>query len=340
MIGRRNRIYLLLTLAAILGCQACHSALATRRAAPPETGSQPKASSPAPNADPSQTPSLTPSPTLTLSPRPRVTSTLPPSLTPTRLSGATQIASRDGMILRYVPAGEFLMGSTANEAGADSDEIPQHTVFLDSFWIDQTEVTNAMFAAFLNAQGNQVEGNAPWLDAGDEDALLVQIGGIWQPKAGFEAFPVIEVSWYGARAYCQWAGRSLPSEAQWEKAARGSNGQTYPWGPEIACDKAQVANCTGRLHAVGSKPAGASPYGALDMAGNVWEWVADWYDPAYYASSSAQNPGGPEAGETRVLRGGAWEYDWKHARAANRRHNGPAASLHEYGFRCALAVAP
>jgi formylglycine-generating enzyme required for sulfatase activity len=244
------------------------------------------------------------------------------------------------MTLLFVPAGEFLMGSTAADAGADGDEIPQHTVFLDSFWIDQTEVTNAMFAAFLNERGNQMEGNAAWLDAGDEDALLAQTGGIWQPKAGFEAFPAIEVTWYGAQAYCQWARRSLPSEAQWEKAARGSEGQIYPWGTETACDKAQVANCNAVLQAVGSKPAGASPYGALDMAGNVWEWVADWYDPAYYADSPVENPGGPETGETRSLRGGAWEYDWKHARAANRRHNGPAASMHEYGFRCALPVPP
>ncbi len=278
--------------------------------------------------------------TLTFSPSPTDTHTPTPT-TPnisTLSPGATHIFPIDGMVLVYVPAGEFLMGSTEVDQGADYDEMPQHSVYLDAFWMDRTVVTNAMFAVFLNALGNQIEARTTWLDAGDEDVLIIQQAGVWQAVEGYENYPAVEVSWYGAQAYCHWAGRRLPSEAEWERAARGMDGRVYPWGDEIDCDHAEYANCSGGLLPISSNPLGASPYGVLGLSGNTWEWVADWYADGYYSDLPSENPFGPLDGGTRVLRGGSWEYDWKHLRSANRRHNGPAVSMHDYGFRCVLSA--
>jgi serine/threonine-protein kinase len=246
----------------------------------------------------------------------------------------------------HVPAGEFTMGSDEY-----SDEQPVHTVYLDGFYIDETEVTNAQFAQFLNEQGNQEEGGVTWLDIGDEDCLISQSGGQYQPKSGYSDHPVIEVSWYGANAYCQWAGKRLPTEAEWEKAARGTDGRTYPWGNDFDCHKGNFddeqeiddyvvsggPNCDGyvRTAPVGSYSDGASFYGALDMAGNVWEWVADWYDSGYYAVSPENNPKGPASGDGRVIRGGSWDYDAAFVRAAYRLRNFPGNTNYDVGFRCA-----
>jgi len=230
------------------------------------------------------------------------------------------------------------MGSHDGDPGADADEKPAHNVDLDAYWIGQTEVTNAMYAIFLNDQGNQQEGGSVWFDTLADDPKLVKNDGTWWPKSGYEDFPVVEVTWYGARAYCSWIGGRLPTEAEWEKSARSSDGRFYPWGEGIDCQHAQYANCGGKTLPVGSKPVGASPYGLLDLSGNVWEWVADWYQDDYYLQSPAENPLGPETGVARVLRGGSYDYDWKHVRSANRRNNGPATSVNDYGFRCALDV--
>jgi formylglycine-generating enzyme required for sulfatase activity len=159
-------------------------------------------------------------------------------------------------------------------------------------------------------------------------------------ERGFEDHPATQVSWYGAQAYCQWAGARLPTEAEWEKAARGIDGRLYPWGNEAPnCDKAQYGDCGGMTVPVGSRPAGASRYGVLDMGGNVWEWVADWYGPAYYSSSPAQNPQGPDSGERRVFRGGSWGYPPAFLRTADRARNRPTYAGFNVGFRCA-ATAP
>ena len=317
------------------------------RAADAEPTQMPTVST-TPAASFTSVPTLTPLPTeiITASPTATYTTQITPSatpiptasLTPTLEPGATQVSLRDSMLLRYVPAGEFLMGSTDQSLGADYDEKPQHSVYLDAFWIDQTEVTNAMYAVFLNEMGNQVEERATWLDAADEDVLLVELDGHWQPKSGADNFPVVEVTWYGAQAYCQWVGRRLPTEAEWEKAARGTDARSYPWGEEQDCSKAQVANCHSILTDVGSKPGGSSPYGIFDMSGSVWEWVADWYAEDYYAHSPASNPSGPTEGMARALRGGSYDYNWKHARTADRRLNGPANSMNDYGFRCVLSA--
>jgi formylglycine-generating enzyme required for sulfatase activity/tRNA A-37 threonylcarbamoyl transferase component Bud32 len=247
---------------------------------------------------------------------------VPPTNTPTPSAPLDMV---------HVPAGEFIMGS---DEGA-GDEQPVHTVYLDAFYIDETEVTNAQFAQFLNEQGNQEEGGVTWLDIGNENCLITESGGQYQPKSGYSDHPVIEVSWYGANAYCQWAGKRLPTEAEWEKAARGTDERTYPWGEGIDCDHAQYSECGGRTVPVGSKPKGVSPYGALDMAGNVWEWVADWYDSGYYALSPENRPEGPASGGGRVIRGGSWLNDGAIVRAAHRDWFDPVVAYYLVGFRCA-----
>ncbi|MBN1583608.1 MAG: formylglycine-generating enzyme family protein, partial [Anaerolineae bacterium] len=251
-----------------------------------------------------------------------------PTLTPTLGLGSTHISEQDGMVMVYVPAGEFLMGSPNAGQDAQDDEKPQHTVYLDAFWIDQTEVTNAMFARFVSDTGYETGAQArgwAWVLVGTQWKEVT--GADWQhPQGpitsidGLDDHPVVQIGWDDANAYCQWAGRQLPTEAQWEKAARGTDGLVYPWGDSFDGSKLNFcdANCFidwqdadsddgyARTAPVGSYPAGASPYGGLDMIGNVWEWVLDWYGRSYYASSPDQNPTGPTTGEERGLRGGGW----------------------------------
>ena len=262
---------------------------------------------------------------------------------------STRTRSADGMAMVYVPAGEFEMG----HAGGASDEDPVHTVALDSFWIDQTEVTNAQFAAFLNEQDNQVDDGVAWLKLEFEGCLIERVGGQYRPKSGYADHPVVEVSWYGAAAYCEWVGARLPTEAEWEYAARGPQGLVYPWGDGFDCSRGNFDDetqmdayavvggedgCDGyeRTAPVGTFPAGASWCGTLDMAGNVWEWVADWYGSEYYSHSPSRNPAGPSSGTDRVLRGGSYYVTQGHDRAPNRNHYVPAVRYDFLGFRCVL----
>ena len=282
-----------------------------------------------------------------------------PKLTPPP-DGGLRIAKEDDMPLVFVPAGEFLMGSATDDARADEDEKPQHAVYLDAYWIDQTEVTNAMFARFVAATGYQTDaerqgGGWLWTAANRGEFLA---GANWQHPhgpsttiAGLENHPVVQVSWHDAAVYCAWAGRRLPTSAEWEKGARGPNGQTHPWGE--APPAGHLANLADRNlnypwaegalddgHAytapVGSYPAGASPYGALDMAGNVYEWVADWYGRDYYSVSPPANPLGPTTGQVREVRGGAWASAGNFLRSAYRNWKEPDRPHDIYGFRCAL----
>ncbi len=257
--------------------------------------------------------------------------TTTPTPTPTPTLGDTWTRSADGMAMVYVPSGEFEMGSTEG----DSDEQPVHTVALDGFWIDQTEVTNAQFAAFLNKQSNQMELDPTWLGLESEDCMIEREGGEYQPKSGYTNYPVTEVSWYGAVAYCEWAGGRLPTEAEWEYTARGPDGHVYPWGNDApTCEQAQFGECSMHTVPVGSLPDGASWCSALDMAGNVWEWVADWYDSDYYGRSPSQNPAGPSSGEHRGLRGGSWHVGPGYVRSDLRYWAPPDALLFYVGFRC------
>jgi len=258
--------------------------------------------------------------------------------------GSTQVSTVDGMVMVYVPAGEFTMGQETYEG----DSRPIHTVILDAFWIDKTEVTNRMFSSFLNSVGNQSESGVAWFDDTDDDVLILQKDNFWQPKKDFENHPVIEVNWYGAKAYCNWVGKRLLTEAEWEKAAKMGR-RPYPWGQGISCNRGNWddeivvddyvipggVGCDGfeRTSPVGSFPEGASPYGALDLAGNVWEWVADWYDSEYYADHPLENPKGPLLGDERVRRGGSWSSYIYHT--SYRSQLEPVKTQYDLGFRCA-----
>ncbi len=257
----------------------------------------------------------TPTPVL-----PTSTPTLvPPTPTPALGIGSTMISEKDGMEMVYVPAGEFLMGSPEGEG--EDDEHPQHTVFLDAYWIDKTEVTVAQYRRCAEAGSCSAPGTGSTCTYGDDN----------KPK-----HPVNCVDWSQAEAYCEWAGRRLPTEAEWEMAACGTDGRVYPWGhQEPDATLANLAPNVGSTTPVGQYPAGVSPYGALDMVGNVWELVADWYDESYFASSPRENPTGPATGFPHVMRGGSWTNDLNIVRAALRSWLYPGDRLGFVGFRCA-----
>jgi formylglycine-generating enzyme required for sulfatase activity len=263
----------------------------------------------------------------------------------------TEIRTSDGMAMVYVPTGQFQMGSTFDERTK-----PVHSVAVDAFWIDQTEVTNAMYSAFLNESGNQVEEGVSWWEPGAGHRGIIyghidEVDGVFRPRSGYEDYPVVEVSWYGASAYCAWAGGRLPTEAEWEYAARGPEALVYPWGNTLDGTRANYCDvsCTydwrdtalddgfAYWGPVGNYPAGASWCGALDMAGNVWEWVKDWWSENYYANSPGDNPQGPDTGTLRVARGGSWFDNGGPAGVAIRAVLTPSSyRMHWVGFRCVL----
>jgi len=231
----------------------------------------------------------------------------------------------------FVPAGVFIMGS---DVGAD-DERPRREVYLEAFYIDKYEVTNAEYVDFLNAVENHLErcGGYVCIDTKDEDpdSHILYKAGRYTVEAGYENHPVIKVSWYGAKAYCEYYGKRLPSEAEWEKAARGTDGRVYPWGDEFDASRANTDYRVGDTTPVGSYPAGISPYGAYDMAGNVWEWVADWYR-AYPGSDYQFDFFGQKY---KVVRGGSWNHPGHDARCSYRDIAHPARRILVVGFRCA-----
>ncbi len=257
------------------------------------------------------------------------TAPLPASLSP----DGRLVSTVDGMPLVHIPAGTFEMGS---ESG-NPDQSPVHTVSLDEYYIDATEVTNAMYATFLNEMGNQTEGGVTWLDTHSPRVLITDKSGEWQSRPNWDNYPIVAVSWFGANAYCTWAGRQLPTEAQWEFAAKGSEGFRFPWGnADPDCDHARYAGCGTSPVEVGSLTLGATPLGIFDLAGNVAEWVNDRYAPDYYLQSPAHNPTGPSNGYYRVIRGGYWGSVYLPLQTSNRDWAG--ADTHEgyIGFRCVL----
>ena len=236
-----------------------------------------------------------------------------------------QIFSPPGMVL--IPAGEFLMGSTEGLP----DMKPLHKVYLDAYYIDKYEVTNEEFCQFLNEKGNQEEGGTTWININD-DCLIEYTNGKYQPKPGYENYPVIEVSWYGACAYARWRGKRLPTEAEWEKAARGGLvGKKYPWGDSIDPDKANYGANIGEATPVGSYP--SNGYGLYDMAGNVWEWCSDTYNENYYSKSPPRNPTGSPRGSVWVNRGGSWNSDARNCGSAVRFFSVPAFRCNNLGLR-------
>jgi len=220
----------------------------------------------------------------------------------------------DDAVYVYVPEGEFTMGS--GDGGAN--EQPVHKIFLDAFWIMRTEVTNSQYARCVRAGVCTAPDNAVWKDV------------------RYAEHPVVNVDWNQSVTYTEWVGGSLPTEAQWEKACRGDDLRTYPRGdgePGAALLNFDGSG-VGETKAVGSYPTGASPYGTLDMAGNVWEWMADWYGESYYSQSPERNPTGPDGGQWRVWRGGSYVSSSTYARCAYRRNSNNPDYRDDYlGFR-------
>jgi formylglycine-generating enzyme required for sulfatase activity len=239
---------------------------------------------------------------------------------PTTAAGQQhEMTGKDGAPMVLVPAGEFMMG---DNQGSD-DEKPAHRVHLDAFYMDKYEVTVGQYAKFLEATG--LEPPTEWATMN---------------KSQHQKRPVVYVDWSDANTYCRWAGKRLPTEAEWEKAARGTDGRMYPWGNDPP-DRLRANygkekwNDHQALVPVGTLHDGKSPYGIYDMAGNVWEWTSDWYDKNAYKNSSAQNPKGAVSGEYKVLRGGSWYFNPQYLRSAFRNLNKPTNRINVIGFRCA-----
>lgn len=227
----------------------------------------------------------------------------------------------DGALMALIPAGEFQMGSDYGEP----DEEPVHTVYLDAFYMDIYEVTNALYKKFVDATGHKAP--SYWSD----------------PKSNAPDQPVVGVTWHDAKAYCDWSGKRLPTEAEWEKAARGGLvGKTYPWGD---IDDTGPPGTGTHPGVSGAYPIGnfaPNGYGLYDMSRNAWEWCVDWYGEDYYAKSPRENPKGPSSGKTRILRGGSWFAGISTPLPVSYRYSyDPERSSNLIGFRCAgTAVSP
>jgi formylglycine-generating enzyme required for sulfatase activity len=303
---------------------------------------------------PTHTPTHTPTstPTSTPTPTPTFTSTTTPTQTPTPTLGigSSWVSPMDNMEMVFVPEGPFTMGITIEQIVAEcqkagipcrsswySNATPPHHVVLDSFWMDKTEVTNAMYSLCVQTGVCQPPSN---------HASATRDSYYGNPE--YDNYPVIYVSWVEAQTYCGWAGRRLPTEAEWEKTARGTNAYLYPWGNTFpSCSLAnftrypyyQMPDCIGDTSPVGSYPSGASPYGALDMTGNVWEWVADVYGRDYYSQSPEENPQGPASGNYRITKGGGFGNTENFINSPFRGTAGPGTNslsgARDVGFRCA-----
>jgi formylglycine-generating enzyme required for sulfatase activity len=229
------------------------------------------------------------------------------------------LAKQDERSMVLVPAGEFLMGSLTG----DADEKPMRRVYLDAYFMDKDQLVVGQYAKFLEATSHNVP---------PEWNIM--------SRAMHRNRPVVNVVWADAAAYCKWAGKRLPTEAEWEKAARGTDGRTYPWGNEPPSKfhgnmKKELWNNHMGLSPVGMFEDGRSPYGINDMAGNVWEWVSDWYDPNYYQTAPLRNPTGPPTGSHKVVRGGSWGSGPEGLRASERETRLPSFQGFGTGFRCA-----
>jgi formylglycine-generating enzyme required for sulfatase activity len=260
-----------------------------------------------------------PLPVLEPEPPPAADESKPPLAAARNSRGFLEAVLFNGTAMVQVPAGEFTIGSPPGQG--DDDEHPAHRVFISAFWLGKSEVTFAQFDVFCADSGRPLPADEGW---------------------GRGSRPVIHVTWEDADAYCRWLSKKsgrrfrLPSEAEWEKAAR----ERYPWGRKSP-DRTLV-NMKGRddgyefTAPVGAFPPGASSYGILDMAGNVWEWTSDWYDAGYYRASPGRDPRGPVGGESRSVRGGSWANGPELIRSANRSSERPGSRLNVLGFRVAM----
>lgn len=247
----------------------------------------------------------------------------------------------DNMEMVYVPAGIFSMGAREDDDPAKNDEKPMHSVYLDGYYIDRYEVTSSQFAAYLNANPIAIR----WVPS-NNISNLQKVDGIWQAVSGFEDHPVANIIWAGAVNYCNWVGGDLPTEAQWEKAARGTDERRYPWGNEFKSvpirlnfDDSEYSFMDDgyvKTSPVGIYPDGMSPYGAMDMAGNLWEWTADWYANIYKKRVDVvtYNPTGALGGDGHAYRGGSYNSSFLDFRTTERRlSDDPRPDL---GFRCVI----
>lgn len=245
------------------------------------------------------------------------------------------IRDADGMELIEIPAGKTWIGCFEENNGGfacNSDELPVHQVSLDGFWIDKFEVSNGQFSLCVRAGACE----PPYY-------LRSSTRGDYYGNAEFDRYPRVSVSWHEAQEYCQWVGGRLPTEAEWVRAARGGDQRLYPWGDEKpSCELANTLDertgklCVGDTSPVGEHPLGASPFGVMDMAGNVWEWTADWYHKDYYSFSPLDNPQGPEQGGTKVVHGGSFDYGWERLRIAYTSDHDPREHKIGFGFRCVM----
>ncbi|MDD3948200.1 MAG: SUMF1/EgtB/PvdO family nonheme iron enzyme [Anaerolineaceae bacterium] len=254
-------------------------------------------------------------------------------------TSTTQVRETDNMPMIEIPAGQVWIGcDETNNAGFSclADELPLHQVTLDAYFIDKFEVTNAQYALCV-MDGACAE---PYYQhsATRQD---------YYTDPDYADYPRVAVSWFEASDYCEWGGGRLPTEAEWVRAARTDDNRVYPWGNETPdCGKANTLDentgqlCLGDTAAVGSFPEGASPFGVMDLAGNVWEWTADWYHQDYYSNSPEINPQGPEQGGTKVVHGGGFDYGWKLTRIAYTTDHDPREHKIGFGFRCVSPVPP
>jgi len=291
--------------------------------------------------------------------------TIEPSGTPTNINlpstptvtntpvldiGSESISSKDGIVLVYIPEGDFEMGYSSDAAyslcvaiynycpkSSFSDIEPVKTIYLDDFWIYKTEVTNQMFKKCVDAGICQIP------PAEDNDEYYGNdhfAGRTSYDSLEYADYPVVRVSWEEANQYCNWAGGRLPTEAEWEKTARGPNGNIYPWGNNLSGSDLYFAKQLGTLSSVGQFPNGSSFYGVLDLAGNVWEWTSDWYDASYYVQPVVENPQGPTSGQQKTIRGGYHDLFTTIAPSMIRTPAIPSLISNHVGFRCVHDVNP
>ncbi len=306
-----------------------------------------------PESDPTETPLPTATPLPTETPTPTPTATATPTNTPTATPDRYPdmiIRDQDGMVMMLIPADTFIMGAAENDFISAPDEKPRHEVRLSQFYMDKFEVNVEQYAAFLNRLGsyeracegvdcawpNELAGYTSYLIRQDLGDGTVQ----YYPTTGFASYPINHVSWFGAKMYCESVGARLPTEAEWEYAARGTDDRVYPWGniqPEPGGDLAVFQSESYEdLKPVDALPNGASPFGIFGMAGSMWEWTADWYKETWYTESNISNPIGPDTGFARVIRGGAWPFNNRadRIRATNRSSLTPDFISSAVGFRC------
>lgn len=238
----------------------------------------------------------------------------------------------DSSEMQFVPAGEFLMGSSGKGIDEDKAEAPPHKIFLPAYWIDKYEVTTAQFCQFLNATGQTQDAEGHSFFGLPAYMPICQEAGQWRPLPGKERFPMTNITWHGALAYARWAGKRLPTEAEWEKAARGTEGRKFPWGDIFNMSLMRFGQ--DNIGPGGEKPDGASPYGCLDMAGNAWEWTSSLFRPYPYRVDDGREDL-TNTSERRVARGGSFTGEPYIATTTYRFRLYPEQAYSFLGFRCA-----